>query len=248
MSPYLTIIFLLTSLALAQITVNTESTFKNLKPKIAVLDGGSYVLCWIQYSLDGTSSGIYARIFDVDGVPETSVFRVNLGADGAAHEPSISSLSSGGFIVVWDNINSGTGLYQPHGQIFSSDGSTQGSQFAITTATDANLGFFPAVTYQSTGHFVIFYRGEIDDVEVNYEILGQRYNSDGSLSGSEIVVSTLQKYVMEFEWYRAFYPYPATDDSIYLTIALNSGSYFLLKLDETLGFVNDYEKSSDSPV
>ena len=96
---------------------------------------------------------------------------------------STTSLTNGGFVVTWQEVynndlsQQGVGAY---GQLYASDGTTQGDQFLIYDSSDDpdSSAQAPAVTSLPDGGFVVMFG----------QTLGQRYASDGTPQGSQFQV------------------------------------------------------------
>lgn len=92
-----------------EIQVNQDSSNDQDFPALTALADGRFVVAWQSGpffwedlpSPDGSGTGIYARIFDGDGMPLTDEFLVN---DHAVHdqlEVQLSTLEDGSFLAVW---------------------------------------------------------------------------------------------------------------------------------------------------
>src|SRR6056297_3038256 len=87
--------------------VNTTSDTDQRNSSIATLEGGGTVVVWYDFPEftpgSGTDGGsILAQIFDEDGNKVGGEIIVEPGLDQAAlGEPTVTSLSDGGFAVGW---------------------------------------------------------------------------------------------------------------------------------------------------
>jgi len=82
-------------------------------PSITSVSSGGFVVVWQSFEQDGSGYGVYGQRFDSNGNKVGSEFRVNTWMTDWQWTPSITSLSNGGFVVVW---GSGFGVF---GRIFS---------------------------------------------------------------------------------------------------------------------------------
>ena len=98
-----------------------------------------------------------AQVFDASGAKIGNEFLVNTTTAGQQSHPSITGLSSGGFVVTW-NDSSGVGgdssEFTIKAQVFDAAGAKVGSEFLVNTVTEG--GQNPAtITGLSSGGFVV---------------------------------------------------------------------------------------------
>jgi hypothetical protein len=96
--------------------VNTEVSGDQRDSVVAGLADGTFVVAWTDQSgLDTSSGGVYAQHFAADGGPLGGQFRVNENVSSNQHEPAITALDGGGFVVSWRDDSgrdgSGTGVF-----------------------------------------------------------------------------------------------------------------------------------------
>ena len=115
-------------------------------------------------------------------------FLVNTTTNNRQEEPSVASLSSGGFVITWSSHNQDGDNGGVYGQAYAADGSLQGSEFLVNTQT-ANEQRNPAVTGLSDGGFVVTWMSSQQDGD-GWGIYGQRYDADGVTAGNEFLVNT----------------------------------------------------------
>jgi hypothetical protein len=86
---------------------------------------------------------------------------VNTWTTGYQEYPSITSLSNGGFVVVWES-NGQDGSYDGvYGQRFDSNGNKVGSEFQVNTWT-TDWEDHPSITSLPNGGFVVVWEGGCD--------------------------------------------------------------------------------------
>jgi hypothetical protein len=113
--------------------------------------------------------------------------------------PSITSLSNGGFVVVWSGAgqDDGSGVY---GQRFDSNGNKVGFEFQVNTWTTGFQGY-PSITSLPDGGFVVVWQSGCDPLlgmscsatpqdGSNFGVYGQRFDSNANKTGSEFQVNT----------------------------------------------------------
>ena len=103
-------------------------------------------------------------------------------------DPSVTSLSDGGFVVTWESWDQDGDNYGVFGQRYDSSGVKDGSEFQINTYTTSDQAY-SSVTSLSEGGFVVTWSSYYQDGD-GYGIYGQRYDSSGVKNGSEFQINT----------------------------------------------------------
>ncbi|MGB5514294.1 MAG: hypothetical protein WBO69_06015 [Thermoanaerobaculia bacterium] len=121
-------------------------------------------------------------------------FQVNTYTDRGQYFPAVASDPEGNFVVVWQSFgSSGTDSsnFSIQGQRYDSDGSPIGGEFQVNTYT-SNRQEFASVAVDGAGAFVVVWAssGSSGTDNSSYSVQGQRYDSDGSPSGSQFQVNT----------------------------------------------------------
>jgi hypothetical protein len=184
----------------SEFQVNTWTTDWQWRPSITSLANGGFVVVWESgcgggcIGQDGVLWGVYGQRFDSNGNKVGSEFQVNTWTTNNQENPSVTSLSNGGFVVVWGGVGQGDsdGVY---GQRFDSNGNKVGSEFQVNTWTrDAQGG--PSITSLSNGGFVVVWTSDGQDGS-SYGVYGQRFDSNGDKVGSEFRVNT---WTTDWQW------------------------------------------------
>jgi 6-phosphogluconolactonase (cycloisomerase 2 family) len=119
----------------AEMLVNTETASHQVLPSITAHSNGRFAIAWNSYNQDGDSYGVYAQRFNSDGSADGGEFRVNSETAGSQSSPSAAMDDSGNLAIVWassDQDGDGLGVY---GQLYNSDGSLNGGEFAVNSHT-----------------------------------------------------------------------------------------------------------------
>src|SRR4029077_16787524 len=120
-----------------------------------------------------------------DGSKAGGEFVVNTTTRGTQDAPVITSLSNGGFVVSWEDLNSTGGDIKS--RIFNASG-VGGSEFVVNTTTTSGQ-FAPTITSLLDGGFVVSWE---DDSGTNGDaaaIRAQMFNAGGNRVGDEVVVN-----------------------------------------------------------
>jgi hypothetical protein len=172
----------------SEFRVNTWTTYSQEHPSITSLPNGGFVVVWQSDGQDGSGYGVYGQRFDSYGNKVGSEFQVNTWTTGWQSDPSITSLSNGGFVVVWDSLEQDGSYYGVYGQRFDSNGGKVGSEFQANTWT-TDYQELPSITSLSNGGFVVVWHSNGQDGS-NYGVYGQRFDSNGNKVSSEFQVNT----------------------------------------------------------
>ena len=166
--------------AVGEFRVNTDQFSGNqYEPDITGLDNGGFVVTWFDTSGgshdDGTGAGsgydVWAHAYNADGTEITPEFRVNTNISGHQYNPSIATLSDGGFVATWHDS-------EIHGQRFDADGTTVGEPFQVNTWT-SDSQYDSKVTGLDNGGFVVSWTSRYQDGS-NTGIFSQRFDAAGT--------------------------------------------------------------------
>ena len=168
--------------------VNTYTTLGDfLLPSVASDSSGNFVVVWWSYNPD--SNLVLGQRYDNNGDRRGGEFQVNTfkPAFGYQIASSVASDPSGNFVVVWEADEDGSrwGIF---GQRYDSSGDRLGGEFQVNTHT-ADVQLYPSVALDASGKFVVVWNSQEQDGDA-FGVFGQRYDSNGNLSGSEFQVNT----------------------------------------------------------
>ncbi len=152
-------------------------------PDVSMDNAGNFVIVWYDYR--NGDSDIYSQRYDSTGTAQGTNFMVNddLSAAGQ-HYPNISMDNAGNFVIVWyDNRN---GNYDIYSQRYDSTGTEQGTNFMVNDDGGPGNQFYPSVSMNNAGNFVIAWQ---DYRNSSYDIYSQRYDSTGLEQGTNFMVN-----------------------------------------------------------
>ncbi len=168
--------------------VNTHTTNHQAYPAVAAAGSGNFVVAWDSVGQDGAGRGVFARLFDGDGAPLTPELPVNTYTTGGEVFPAVAGLSSGGFVVVWQQElgqdGSGPGIF---GQIFDDTGAPFGAEFPVNAFTTSSQEE-PRVSADGAGNFVVVWQSFSQDSS-GFTIVARRFDGNGTPLGGDIVVN-----------------------------------------------------------
>ena len=169
--------------------VNTSDAdgVDQISPTITGLSGGRFVIAWRDLSEDlyVAKGDIKAQIFDASGTKIGSEFFVNTTTTGIQADPSITDLSSGGFVVTWTDIS---GI---KAQMFDAAGAKVGSEFLVNTVTQGGP-VLADITGLSSGGFVVTWSAAsgVGGDTSDYAVKAQVFDANGAKVGSEFLANT----------------------------------------------------------
>lgn len=179
-------------------------------PSIAMDGFGSFVIAWMDYR--NNNFDIYLQRFNSDGITQGVNSKVNddVGTKGQFYS-SVAMDASGNFVVVWiDNRSGNNDIYF---QRYDNLGINQGANRKVNDDAGTAWQGFPSVSMSSASSFAIVWEDTRND---NYDIYFQRYNSEGTILGTNNKVND------DF----------ASSDQSYPSIAIdNSGNFVVTWCD-----------------
>ena len=173
---------------------NATTADEQRDPRVVVAADGTFLVVWQSLENDPdvgfNRRWVRTQLFDVDGDPVGAEQRVNdlstaLGTDISADAAAlrVQDGSSGGFVVVWESLNTDgddDGL-NIQARLVSAGGAPLGSQFQVNSDTGGQQTV-PAVTELADGGFLVVWRSV-------GSIKGQRHTDVGTPMGNEFLVN-----------------------------------------------------------
>ena len=97
----------------------TSATFAQSDPVATRLKGQGFLVAWVSQGQDGSGKGIYAQGFDLTGVRLGSTILVNQTITSDQSEPTLASLSGGGFFAEWTSAGQDGSSNGVYGRLFN---------------------------------------------------------------------------------------------------------------------------------
>ena len=135
---------------------------------------------------DTSSLAVRGQMFNALGAPVGGEFLVNTATANFQFEPSITALADGGFVMVWaghSQTGGDTSSAAVRGQMYNAVGAAVGGEFLVNTRI-LSTQFEPSITALDDGGFFVVWT----DDSASTEVRGQRYDSDGTRVGTEILI------------------------------------------------------------
>ncbi|MCM8611447.1 hypothetical protein, partial [Accumulibacter sp.] len=149
--------------------VNANTGGNQYETRLAMLDGGGYVVVWRDDSQDGSGAAVMAQRYDAGGVAQGGNFRVNEFTSGNQYLSSVTGLSGGGFVVAFYNDNTGPDGTSANVYLreYDAAGNALDGERLVNTFTSSTQAY-PAVADLGNGNYVVTWAS---------------YTQDGSLYG-----------------------------------------------------------------
>ena len=153
---------------------------------MATAPDGRFVVAWVSDGQDGGGKGVYARLYDASGAPQTGAILVNTTTSNNQEQPAVAMDGAGNFVVVWsgNGVGDGDGVFV---QRFNATGVPQGTEFRVNGAV--SVGFNqsdPDVAMETNGDFAVVWQSNETS---SIEIWLQRYQANGMAIGGPSLVS-----------------------------------------------------------
>ncbi|MGH1576215.1 hypothetical protein [Planktotalea sp.] len=114
--------------------------------------------------------------------------QVNTYVLGSQVDPQITTLSDGGWVIVWESYGQDGDAVGIFAQAYNPDGSARGVETQVNTYTNS-IQADPQVTGLSDGGWVITWESYLQDGS-GYGVYTQAFNADGTAQGVETQVNT----------------------------------------------------------
>lgn len=164
----------------------TNSTSATYRPDIAIGKHDGFIITWYEYK--SPEYEIFAQRFDENGINIGDPFVVSTNNVGThSYIPSIASNQSGEFVITWyQYVNN---YYRIFAQLYNDVGDTVGSNILVSSDTLNYYNNLPKVGMDSTGAFAVVWYSNSPSAGNNYDILMQRYDSNGLPVGENFIVN-----------------------------------------------------------
>ena len=122
--------------------INTGYTDSDqIRPQLSLFSSapGGFVVVWQSFGQDADEYGVYARVYDSAGTPETETFQVHTLMKWSQENAAVTTLADGTFVVAWESTSGedfyGTGIYERR---FQRDGTPLGGQVVVNEYLPSN--------------------------------------------------------------------------------------------------------------
>ncbi|MCG7392258.1 cadherin domain-containing protein [Microvirga sp. ACRRW] len=167
----------------SDIRVNLTTNNHQADPSVTALPDGGWIVTWVSQGQDVSwNGGIYQQRYDKNGV---ALFATDKLVNGSVtfdqSQPSVTTLSDGGWVVTWvseGQDGSGPGVFQ---QRYNASGTAIGTEAKVNALTDGNQNR-PVVTALKDGGWIVTW--ESHTTSGAHAIYQQRYSASGVASAA----------------------------------------------------------------
>jgi hypothetical protein len=168
--------------------VNKYTPGDQYYPCMSALNAATFVVAWSSDGQDGSSTGVYATVFDSTGTNLTNEFRVNTYTNSFQEMPSVCALNPTTFVVAWQSYSQDGGNYGIYAAVFDSTGTNLTNEFRVNTYTPSTQGG-PMVCALNATTFVVVWSSYGQEGS-NYGVYAAIFNSMGTNLTKEFHVNT----------------------------------------------------------
>ena len=171
--------------------IEVQETAETGGSATARADNGNSVVVWSSTRQDnGTENkfGVYAQLYDETGARISEEILVNTYVSKDQRNPAVAMDDAGNFVVTWESEDQDGDQFGVYMQRFDSTGATLGGETPVNTET-ANDQINSAIAMDNDGDFVIVWQSDDQDGD-GWGVYGQRFDSSGTMVGSEFLVNT----------------------------------------------------------
>ena len=175
--------------------VNTFTNGNQSEPSVAARDDGGFVVSWTSANQDGSGTGVYAQLYDMNGRKINSEFQVNSTTANNQYRSNTVGADGGGFFTTWTSTGQDGSLDGIYGKMFDAEGNSLTSEFRINTTTNLDQRY-PATARLEDGNYAVSWFSPDGS---NWGIYGQIVDKNGNLIGSEYRINTTTTWLQNFQ-------------------------------------------------
>ena len=165
--------------------VNTNTNDKQLCPRAAINNGGSFVIIWESVNVpEEGQKAICGKLYDSNGLKIGTEFVANDGPSDGRY-PDAAMDSQGNFAVVWMQDKSSNSIL---GRLYNADGSAKAGPFEVSTIRFSSVTQ-PSISMSTEGRFVVAWDGDPELAGLD-DIHARIFEADGTAIGEQFVVNT----------------------------------------------------------
>ena len=170
----------------SEFQVNSYISSNQMRPSVAGLADGSFVIVYQSDGFDGNRNGVAGQRYDALGNKVGGEFRVNTNTNHDQHIPSVLSFADGGFVVSWTSE-----LERPSvkGQLYDASGNKAGGEFAVPSA-GGYIQKYVEMAVLENGNFVAVWQANGQDGS-SWGVFGAVLDRNGQrVGGGEFLVNS----------------------------------------------------------
>ncbi|MDH6269865.1 hypothetical protein M2360_005297 [Rhizobium sp. SG_E_25_P2] len=138
---------------LGETRVNEYTTSAQYLPRVIALAEGGFSVTWSSEGQDGSSYGVYTKVYDNSGSVVLGETRVNDTTEGYQYWSDVTPLANGGFVSTWMSYDNSSN-YEIFCKQFAADGTTVTSEFQVSSGSNT-YDIYPSVLALSNGGYAV---------------------------------------------------------------------------------------------
>ena len=165
--------------------INSHTSSAQNTPSISSLSGERFIVCWDSYGQDGSGTGVYAQIFNLDGEKIGNEFMVNTRTNENQMNAVVHQLSNNGFVICWQSYKHDGYGWGIAAQMYDEYAEKVGNEFLVNSSFLGSQ-MYPQIVSFNDGGFVIIWRSDFNGLK----IIAQVFNAKGEKIGHEFLVDS----------------------------------------------------------
>jgi len=168
---------------------NSHRDYYQGRPSVSSLSNGTYVIAWDDESKQGgdiSGRAVKAQIFSAQGEKIGSEFLVNSGTQNSQHDPIITEITGGGFLISWTDYSKrglDTNFHAVRSQRFNSNGEKLGYEFLVNHTTSGSQYLLAAEELGTDQVLIVYTSGAMSS---HPPLLARIYNANNETLGPEV--------------------------------------------------------------
>ena len=157
-------------------------------PSVTMNSTGKFLITWNNGSQKTSENDVYARLYNPNGTPVTSEFKVNTYTPGFQADPSEAMDDDGNFVVTWKSSEQDGSSWGIYAQRYDFNATPIGSEFLVNTNSEDDQSR-PRMAMDGIGNFIITWHSANQDGS-GWGIYAQSFDSNGNPLFQESKVNT----------------------------------------------------------
>ncbi len=158
------------------------------EPDTATSSTGDFVITWQSWGQDGDGFGIFARIFNQNGIPLGTEFQVNSYTSDNQQHPAIVMDKYGYFVITWSSFGQDGDKTGIMARRFNRYGEATDQEFRVHLSSES-WQEWPAIAMDKWSNFVICWHSYQENSQ-SYDIFARTFNETANLKGPEFQVNS----------------------------------------------------------
>ena len=143
----------------AEAIVNQTTAGQQYHPNVTVLADGGFLVLWQSDTGDGSSWGVYGRVYNANGSARGDEFLANRVTSSDQSKAQAVALADGGFFIAWNGQSEDMYGYGVFGQRFDAEGDAVGGEFPLDSTRTFGEQRYPFLAAGANGSLIAVWQG-----------------------------------------------------------------------------------------